>query len=195
MNTEILLATNNKHKLEEYRQMLAPLGYVIYSISDLNLNIEVEETGSTYEENAYLKAKKLAELVPFPVISDDSGIEIEALDNKPGLFSSRYMDSFESKEKCFEEVINKTKEKQNNKAQFVCCICYLKSKDAKPLYFKGYCPGHILEQPEGTNGFGYDPIFFSEEANMPFGTAPSEIKNKFSHRSKALTKLKVFLVI
>ena len=90
MNIQICLATNNKGKLKEYREILAPMGYVIYSLSDLNLDIEVEETGEDYRSNAYLKAKALAEVVPFPVISDDSGLEIRAMGDKPGLYSSRF---------------------------------------------------------------------------------------------------------
>ncbi|MDY6430112.1 MAG: RdgB/HAM1 family non-canonical purine NTP pyrophosphatase [Bacilli bacterium] len=195
MNKEIVLATNNAHKLEEYRQILAPLGYVIYSISDLNLNVEVDETGANYEENSYLKAKALAELVPFPVISDDSGIEIEALGNKPGLNTARFLSSFPSREECFSYIIKETKKKNNNRAKFVCTICLLQNSIAKPLYFKGICPGTILEEPHGSNGFGYDPIFKSDEGNFYFGTCSPQEKNSVSHRAKAITKLKLFLIL
>lgn len=195
MNKEVLLATNNKHKLKEYREMLAPLGFIIYSISDLNLKIDVDETGNTYEENAYLKAKALAELSPFPVISDDSGLEITALDNKPGIHTSRFMDEFPSKKDCFDYVINKVNERKNDEARFVCCICYLENKSSKPLYFKGICEGKILPEPCGNKEFGYDPIFMSNQNNLKFGECSDEEKNKVSHRSKALTKLKVFLIL
>ncbi len=194
MNKQICLATNNKGKLAEYRQILAPMGYIIYCPSDLNLDIDVEETGEDYRSNAYLKAKAQAEVVPFPVISDDSGIEIRAMDYKPGLFSARFAKECGSYPKAFEKIFSEIKGKDRY-AQFRCCICYLASAEAKPLYFEGICPGHILEAPAGDHGFGYDPIFHCEEADVDFGLADEKTKNTYSHRAKAIQKLKVFLAI
>lgn len=195
MYKPIVLATNNPHKLQEYREILAPMGYVIYGIKDLNIDCDPPEIGNTYEENAYIKAKALRNLVPYPVISDDSGLEIEALDNFPGIHSARFASQFKNYKDAMEEILKRMKDKENRNAAFHCAICLLENKDSKPLFFTGICPGKILDHIEGEHGFGYDPIFFSNEANMPFGLASEEIKNKYSHRKKALEKLALYLAI
>ena len=195
MKKEILLATNNKHKLEEYRSLLFPLGFLVYSPADLNLDIEVDETGSTYRENAYLKAKALAEVSPFLVIADDSGLEVNALNHTPGIHTSRYAQKYGGYPQAMANIIKELEHKQDRSAEFICCICYLQNKDAKPLYFEGICKGHILFEPVGEQGFGYDPIFHCEEGNCDFGTASKEIKNQYSHRGIASRKLKLFLIL
>ena len=195
MNLEICLATNNKGKLREYREILAPMGYVIYSPSDLGIESDPEEGASTYRENAYIKAKALAEKVPFPVIADDSGLEVLALDGFPGLQSSRFAASCGGYPEAYKELNRRLEGKENRDAQFRCCICYLAKKDAKPLYFEGICPGYLLKEPVGENGFGYDPLFHSTEGDVDFGLADEATKNALSHRSKAIAKLRVFLAI
>ena len=195
MYKPIVLATNNPHKLQEYREILAPMGYVIYGTKDLNIDCDPPEIGNTYEENAYIKAKALRNLVPYPVISDDSGLEIEALDNFPGIHSARFASQFKNYKEAMEEILKRMKDEENRNAAFHCTICLLENKDSKPLFFTGICPGKILDHIEGEHGFGYDPIFFSNEANMPFGLAKKEIKNKYSHRKKALEKLALYLAI
>ncbi|MCR5491746.1 MAG: RdgB/HAM1 family non-canonical purine NTP pyrophosphatase [Bacilli bacterium] len=195
MNKEICLATNNKGKLREYREILAPMGFVIYSLSDLNLDIDPDETGTTYRENSYIKAKAVAEAVNMPVISDDSGLEVNALDKFPGLKSSRFAKEYGGYPSVFDELNRRLEGKEDRSGQFVCCICYLESKDAKPLYFEGECPGIILPKAVGDHGFGYDPIFHSTELDMPLGVAPEEDKNRISHRAKAIKKLEIFLAV
>lgn len=195
MYKPIVLATNNPHKLQEYREILAPMGYVIYGTKDLNIDCDPPEIGNTYEENAYIKAKALRNLVPYPVISDDSGLEIEALDNFPNIHSARFASQFKNYKEAMEEILKRMKGKENRDAAFHCTICLLENKDSKPLFFTGICPGKILDHIEGEHGFGYDPIFFSNEANMPFGLASEKIKNKYSHRKKALEKLALYLAI
>lgn len=194
MNQQICLATNNKGKLKEYREMLAPMGFTIYSPVDLNIDFDVEETGKDYRENSLLKARALRKLVPFPVIADDSGLEILALDCFPGLHSARFAESLGGYPAAYEEIFRRLEGKRRE-ARFRCCICYLEEEGAKPMYFEGFCPGYILPAPHGNNGFGYDPIFHSEEADIDFGVASEETKNAVSHRAKALTKLKVFFAI
>ena len=194
MKRELFLATNNAHKLEEYREMLFPLGYLVYSPKDLNIDLEPNETGSSYRENAYLKAKAFAEVSPFPVLADDSGLEVLALNKEPGIHSARFAASCGGYPQAMAELSRRLGDKDRS-AQFVCCICFLQNKDAKPLYFEGICPGHILEKPVGENGFGYDPCFHAANCDADFGTAPKEIKNTYSHRALALRKLKLFLVI
>lgn len=195
MNKEICLATSNPGKLQEYREILAPMGYVIYSPKDLGIESDPVENGSTYRENALIKAKDLAEKVPFPVLSDDSGLEIAALGDAPGIHTARYAKENGGFPAVFDVVLRRLEKASNRDARFVCCLCYLSSPEAKPLYFEGVCPGRILEAPVGENGFGYDPIFHSAEAGADFGTASEEIKNRFSHRGKAIAALKVFLAI
>ena len=194
MNQPICLATNNKGKLREYREILAPMGYVIYCPADLNIDFDVEETGTTYRENSYLKAKTLRSVVPFPVIADDSGLEVETLGGIPGLFSSRFAEEHGGYPGAYEALF-KMLEGKDRSAHFHCCICLLEEPESKPLYFEGDCPGTILAAPSGSNGFGYDPIFHCAEADIDFGLADEKTKNAYSHRAKALQKLKIYLAI
>ena len=195
MKRELFLATNNAHKLEEYREILFPLGYLVYSPKDLNIDLDPDETGSSYRENAYLKAKAFAEVSPFPVIADDSGMEVHALNNEPGIQSARYAASLGGYPQAMEDINRRLEGKEDRSADFICCICYMKDKDAKPLYFEGICPGYILEKPVGDHGFGYDPCFHASNCDQDFGTAPKNIKNTYSHRALALRKLKLFLIL
>ena len=195
MKRELFLATNNQHKLEEYREMLFPLGYLVYSPKDLNIDLDPEESGTTYRENAYLKAKAFAKVSPFPVIADDSGVEVIALNHEPGLHSARYAESLGGYPQAMADIIRRLEHQQDRSADFVCCICYLESENAKPLYFEGVCHGSILPAPVGENGFGYDPFFHCNDADADFGTASKAIKNQYSHRALALRKFKLFLVI
>lgn len=194
MNKQICLATNNKGKLGEYRKILAPMGFVIYSPADLNLDLDVEENGATYRENSYLKAKAFAEVVPFPVIADDSGLEVEALNGFPGLFSARFAKECGGYPGAYKELSRRLGE-QSRDAHFHCCICYLENIAAKPLYFEGDCPGYLRKEPHGDHGFGYDPLFHCNEADIDFGIADEQTKNAYSHRAKAIQKLKVYLAI
>lgn len=195
MSKKIIIATHNKNKVREYKEILEPLGYEVFSDKDFNLNAEPKEDGTTYEENAYIKAKALAELIDLPVISDDSGIEIDALGTHfPGIHSSRYAASISSDYRVVDAHILSLMENETNRdAAYHCCICLLKNKDAKPLFFNGKCEGKILNEIGGYNGFGYDPIFMANEGNTRFGDVPDEVKNKISHRAKALSLLLSYL--
>ncbi len=193
MNLEIVIATGNKHKVDEYRKIFKGYKVVFYSLSDLNLSVDVDENGKTYKENALIKARFVADIVSFPVLADDSGIEIEALDNKPGIRSARYASEHGGSASTNLYVLDLLNGKENRKAKFKCAIALV--ANGKEYIFEGECPGRILEEVTGENGFGYDPIFFSDEANCPFGTASEEIKNTFSHRAKASKKLKTLLTL
>lgn len=195
MNFEIILATNNKHKLKEVREILAPHGMTIYGLNDLNLRPEeVEENAPDYFGNALIKAEAVAKLTTMPIIADDSGLEIEAMDNKPGIHSARYASECGGHEKAISTILQFLKDKDNRKARFVCNIVLLNMSD-KPLRFEGIATGHIAEEPYGEGGFGYDPIFVSDELKKTFAEAGQEEKNKASHRGKALTKLLTYLKI
>ena len=195
MNFEIVLATNNKHKLQEVRAYLAPHKMVVYGLNDLNLKPEdVEENGKNYFENALLKAKAVAKLTDLPIIADDSGLEIEALDNEPGLHSARYAESLGGHANAIQEILKRLKDKDNRKARFVCDIVLINDGN-KPLLFEGIAEGEIAEAPKGEGGFGYDPVFHSYEVNKMFSELTQEEKNKVSHRGKALYKLLTYLRI
>lgn len=193
MNYEIILATNNAHKLKEVREILCPHGIIVYGLNDLNLHPEdVEENADTYFGNALIKAESVAKLTTMPIIADDSGLEIEAMNNKPGLYSARFANECGGHEKAFEVIFDKVKE--NRKARFVCDIVLLNVED-KPLLFEGITNGVIADKVYGQGGFGYDPIFVCEETGKTYAEMPQNEKNKFSHRGKALKKLLIYLLI
>ena len=195
MNFEILLATSNKHKLEEVRKILSPHGIIVYGISDLNLNYEEPvEDGLTYKDNALIKAKALQKLTDMPIIADDSGIEIEALDNKPGIYTSRFAKEMGGYEETFKYVIKKVEETNKNKARFVCDIILVNTEN-RDLLFEGIAEGTISKEIRGEMGFGYDPIFIPDGYDKTFSELNGDIKNEISHRGRALKKLLTYLRI
>ena len=194
MNYEIILATNNKHKLQEVREILSPHKIVVYGLSDLNIKLpEVEENGTTYYENALIKAKAVQAFTTMPIIADDSGLEITALDNEPGLHSARYAESLGGHDNAIKEILKRLEGKEDRSARFVCDIVLLNT-DEKPLLFEGIAKGKIAEQKMGDGGFGYDPVFISDETGECFALM-QENKNTVSHRAKALKKLLTYLRI
>ena len=195
MNYEIVLATTNKHKLQEVRQILSPHKIVVYGLNDLGLKVEdVEENGKTYAENALIKAKAVQKVTSFPIIADDSGLEIIPLGNRPGMFSARYASEMGGHDKAIAQILEDLKDKDDRSAQFVCDIVLLNVED-KPLTFEGIAKGTIAAEKMGEGGFGYDPIFISDETKTCFATMGQEQKNTVSHRAKALKKLLTYLRI
>ena len=195
MKKEICLASNNEGKLLEFRDILSPLGYVVYSPKDLNIDFDPIEDGKDYRENAYIKAKDLFEKVKFDVISDDSGLEIKDLGNFPGLHTARYLKEQGSLKAVLEDLDRRLPKDSKREATFHCCLCLLEKGKDKPLYFEGECPGYLLKEEKGENGFGYDPIFHSYEKDLDFGTARKGEKHRVSHRGKALYRLAFYLSI
>ncbi len=195
MNFEIILATSNKHKLQEVRDILSPHGIVVYGLNDLNLPpLKGEEGDTSYEENALLKTQEVSKYTTYPIIADDTGLEIEALDNKPGIHSSRYIQECGSREQAFTNIIHDL-EGKNRRAKFICTICLLNMEE-KPLYFVGETEGHITEEVSTQdNGFGYDPIFYCDEIKKTYSEITEKEKNLVSHRAKALKKLLTYLRI
>ena len=195
MNYEIILATNNKHKLHEVRSFMIKHNVIVYGLDDLNLKPEdVEENGKTYAENALIKAKAVQKLTKMPIIADDSGLEIIALNNEPGMHSARYASSLGGHDNAIKEILKRLENEENRSARFVCDIIALNIED-RPLLFEGVVEGLILKEKQGEGGFGYDPIFFSSEINKCFGLLTEEEKNTVSHRAKALQKLLIYLKI
>ena len=194
MNYEIILATNNKHKLQEVREILSPHKIVVYGLSDLNIKVpEVEENGTTYAENALIKAKAIQQVTTMPIIADDSGLEITALNNEPGLHSARYASSLGGHDNAIKEILKRLEDKEDRSARFVCDIVLVNS-DKNPLIFEGVARGKIAKEKMGDGGFGYDPIFISDETGECFALM-KENKNTVSHRAKALKKLLTYLKI
>ena len=192
MNFEIVVATTNKHKMKEYREILAPHGITLYSFSDLNITLpDVEENGTNYEENALIKVNACKDIVKFPVLSDDSGLEVESLDNKPGLNTARFA------KECGGQILANNKivetcSKENRNAKFKCVIS-LANLTNKPLIFEGVCEGKIKEEYNNEESFGYDPIFIENTSGKLFSDLAGKEKNKLSHRGKACKKLITYL--
>ena len=194
MNYEIILATNNKHKLKEVREILSPHKIVVYGLSDLNIKLPpVEENGTTYAENALIKAKAVQAFTTMPIISDDSGLEITALNNEPGLHRARYAESLGGHDIAIEEILKRLEDKEDRSARFVCDIVLLNA-EKEPRLFEGVAKGTIAKEKMGEGGFGYNPIFISDETKECFALM-KENKNTVSHRAKALKKLLTYLKI
>ena len=189
---DLIIASNNKGKITEYKHILEKFGFNIYSQSEKNIDIEVEETGTTFEENAILKAQAIYEKTHQCVLADDSGLEVEALNNEPGIYSARYKGLTTDSEKR-RAILNELEGKTNRKARFVYCICYIDETGEKHI-FKALWEGEISYKEEGSNGFGYDPIFIPEESNgKTVASMPNEFKGTYSHRAKAVKMLVEYL--
>ena len=194
MEKTIILATSNQGKVKEFQELLSPLGYEVISLKEAGIVSNPIENGATYRENSFIKAHDASLKSGLPILADDSGIEIEAMGNKPGIHTARFAKEMGGFPAVFDVVFAKLKGQSNRKAAFHCCLCLIPGKGKDPIYFEGICPGEILVEARGDKGFGYDPIFHSYEANADFGTASDEIKNKYSHRGKAAQKLKEYLL-
>ena len=189
---DILVATNNDHKLHEYNVMFNPLGIHAHSPKEYGIVDNPDENGTTFEANSLIKAESLAKYSKMPIIADDSGICVKSLNNFPGIYSARFAKECGGNANANLELIKRAKATGKMDAEFVCVITLLNVED-KPIQFKGICPGYLLDEPHGNGGFGYDPIFYSTEGNIALGLASEDIKNKYSHRSKAISQLVEYL--
>lgn len=183
MMNKIVFATNNENKLREAREILAPLGIEVLSQRDAGADCDPEENGATFADNALIKAKAVYEIVKCPVIADDSGLCIDALDGRPGVFSARYAPNEEKCARILAEMKDVPDEKRT--AYFECSIAYIDSDGCFTV--SGKCEGKIGYEERGTNGFGYDPIFLHGDSTLAEMSADE--KNKISHRGNALNKL------
>ena len=184
---EILIASQNPGKIREYRAMLEPLGYVVRSLLDYPDFPEIAETGSTFAENARLKAEAVFRRFRMPCLADDSGLEVDALGGRPGVFSQRYSSEGTAPENRA-KLLAEMQGKKDRRARFVCVIVH-HSEESGFREFRGTCEGEILSSPKGSNGFGYDPLFFLPEKGKTMAELPEAEKNAISHRGKALTQL------
>lgn len=183
---KVILASKNQHKLTELSAILSQLGFEIALESEYGLDIDVEETGTTFEENSFLKADAVMKASGLPVLADDSGLMVDALDGAPGVYSARYGHKASDKERTAYLLENmKDVPEERRGAKFVCVITCL-FPDGRKIVARGECPGVIARAPHGENGFGYDPVFYLPELGMTYAELPSEQKNAISHRARAL---------
>jgi XTP/dITP diphosphohydrolase len=182
----LLLATSNPHKLEEYRAIFADLPARLLSLNDLLLDLEVEETGTTFAENAILKACAYGQAAGVLALADDSGLEIDALKGAPGVQSARYLGRERSYEERFRSILEQMKElpMDQRTARFRCAIA-LAEPSGNIDIVEGVVEGVIADSPRGKNGFGYDPIFYLPELGKTFAELAPEHKNRISHRARA----------
>jgi XTP/dITP diphosphohydrolase len=187
MIKQLVMATNNANKLREAREILAPLGIEVLSQREAGANCDPEENGATFAENALIKARAVYEAVKLPTIADDSGLCVEALDGRPGVYSARYAPEGQHCAKLLEEM----KDVPGNErgAAFRCTIAYIDENGHDIM--SGDCNGTIGYEQRGTNGFGYDPVFMVGDRTMAELTADE--KNKISHRGAALRELYKYL--
>ena len=183
---KVILASKNPHKLTELSAILSQHGFEIALESEYGLDIDVDETGTTFEENSLLKAEAVMEASGLPVLADDSGLMVDALDGAPGVYSARYGHKSSDGERT-EFLLENMKDVPDGKrtAKFVCVITCL-WPDGRKIVARGECPGVITREVHGENGFGYDPVFYLPELGMTYAELPSEQKNAISHRARAL---------
>ena len=185
---KMILASNNAHKMSEMRAILADLGVELLSQREAGCDFEVDETGTTFEENAYLKAIAVTNATGMPAIADDSGLEVDYLNGEPGVYSARYSGSHEHTDQQRNEYLLKKLEGvplEQRTARFVSCICCT-FPNGDVLRARGTMEGKIMFAPEGKNGFGYDPLFLADGQTVTNGLLTPEQKNAISHRGKAL---------
>lgn len=183
---KLILASKNRHKLIELDAILRDLGMEVALESDYGVDIDVEETGTTFEENSYLKAKAVLDATGMPTIADDSGIMVDALGGEPGVYSARYGGKETDEERTqllLDNMAGVPDEKRG--AQFVCVITCL-FPDGRKITAKGIVRGRITHETHGDGGFGYDPVFFVEKFGKTFAEVPAALKNANSHRGMAL---------
>ena len=184
---KLIIASNNEGKIKEYKEILEPLGYEVISQKEVGINLEIPETGTSYKENALLKAQGIYEITKTAVLSDDSGLSIDFLDGAPGLYSARFKSELSQKEKN-QYIIDEMKDTDNRKAKFVCSICFI-FENGEKIEVQGICNGKISRKIEGERGFGYDPIFIPDGYDKTFSDIGQEEKNKISHRAIAIKEL------
>jgi len=191
MTHRIVLASNNAGKVREFNQLLAGSGLEVIPQSEFQVE-EIEETGLTFVENALLKARNAAQHTGLPAIADDSGLEVDALEGAPGIYSARYAGAGASDRQNLEKLLEALKgvDDENRSARFQCLMVYLlHPADPTPMIFQGTWEGRILRTPQGSNGFGYDPVFYVPEQQCSSAELESDLKNSLSHRGQALRQL------
>ena len=181
---QMILASTNRGKYREMKAQLEPLNIELLFGGDFERPLEVDETGESYAENALLKARAWAEAIGLPALADDSGLEAEALGGIPGIHSARIIAGSDRDRMYW--LLGEMKDKEDRRGRFACAIAVVFPDKKEPLTVTKYCPGHITREPAGESGFGYDPIFVPDGFDRTFAELGDEIKNKISHRARAV---------
>lgn len=188
---KLILASNNKKKLLELREILSDMDVELVSQREAGCDFEVEETGTTFDENAYLKAKAVVDATGIAAVADDSGLMVETLGGEPGVYSARYAPGGHdaSDREKYEYLLSKLQHEEQRAARFVSSICCI-FPDGRIIRTEGECRGEILRAPAGEGGFGYDPVFKPEGYDKSMAELGGEVKNQISHRANALREFK-----
>ena len=190
MKKKLVVATNNAHKLEEISAILGD-EMELLSLKDIHCNADIPETADTLEGNAIQKANYIYKNYDMDCFADDTGLEVEALNGAPGVFSARYAGDGHDSEANMQKLLKELEGKENRKAQFRTAICLI--MEGKEYLFEGIVKGSIIEEKRGGAGFGYDPIFVPEGYDQTFAELGNDVKNTISHRARAVEKLCAFL--
>lgn len=182
---QMIAATGNSGKIREIEKIFGDLGIDVISAHDAGIDVDVEETGSSFVENALIKARSIAMFCDSVVIADDSGLCVDALGGRPGIRSARYAGENATDKDRINKLLSELGAEENRAARFV-TVAAVVLPDGREFTAMGEVHGHILQSPAGENGFGYDPVFYCDELNKSFAEASAEEKNSVSHRSRAL---------
>ncbi len=186
---KFVIATGNPGKVKDFNLILSMMGHEAVSLKDMGISCDVEETGTTFKENSYIKAKAIYDIVKLPTIADDSGLCVDALGGAPGVYSARYGgEGLDDHGRCL-KLLEAMENEENRNAHFKSAICCILNDDTV-IEVEGQCKGVLLREIAGDNGFGYDPMFYVEKFQKTFGEISKEEKNEISHRRKAMDKLK-----
>ncbi len=189
---EIVVATRNSGKIREFYSLLYPIFSRIIYLDELGCSVEIVEDGNSFSENALKKARIVAEVAKKPTIADDSGLEVFALNGRPGIFSARYAGENAGDRENIEKLLRELKGITDRRARFVCSLA-LVFPDGEEVVAEGVCEGTILDKPRGDRGFGYDPVFLLPEVDKTMAELSLEEKNLFSHRARAFRALIMYL--
>ncbi len=195
MPQTVVIATGNAGKVSEFCAILKDSAFSFIALKEIGFYEEIEETAQTFKGNAEIKAKAVFEYISYKpeykdywVIADDSGLEVEALGGRPGVFSARYAGENASGKDRYTKLLKEMEGQANRKARFVCCLCLIRP-GCMPEFFEGECRGSILAESRGSSGFGYDPVFLPEGYTKGFGEMDEEEKNILSHRGRAIKNM------
>lgn len=188
---KLVFATHNDHKLMEVKEILKESGFQIESLNSLGFHDEIPETGATLQENADIKSSAIHHLLKVNVFSDDSGLEVMALDMQPGVHTARYAGPQKDAHDNMDKLLEALKEESDRRARFRTVICLILK--GQKHFFEGIVNGYIAVAKRGEGGFGYDPVFLPEGYDMSFAEMHPDEKNKISHRYRAIQKMKTFL--
>lgn len=187
---ELIFATNNRHKAEEIQQML-PESISVLTLEDVGIDEEIPEQQDTLEGNASDKSRYIYNRLSRNCFADDTGLEVDALEGAPGVYSARYAGSDKDPGANMDKLLDQLKDEDNRRARFRSVISLI--LNGEELFFEGVVEGHILREKRGDEGFGYDPIFMPEGSSLTFAQMPMATKNRISHRSRAIKKLANYL--